>query len=422
MNRTENWLGCGPVLASDGASSDFSPMRRTIPIDHGYRQSRNESGYIDYGLVTFAELALRDREIDWIVDQMIVARQPCVYAGARKTLKTSTAVDLAISIATATPFLGTFRIPVARRVAFISGESGDTTLNETADRICLARNMTREATGDMALLGERLPKFGVELHLLSVRHMLETHGIEVLIIDPAYLCMPGADAGNMMVQGQLLSDITDVCKEAGTTFILLHHCKSGVRKRNPFEPPGLDDIAWAGFAEYARQWVLLGERESFAPDDPAGVHRLWLSVGGSSGQSGLKALDIAVGKLPNRHWKVNVCNPDEAGCAAKERKADAKRKDKSQNIERDLLKLLDAMARFPDGETKTELSRESHLSGAAVGKAIEIGLSRRQIVPCQIFKGNHKSPRDAYKLAGDDNETGPARPVRQDQSDNQSDS
>ena len=63
-------------------------------------------------------------------------------AGLNKTLKTSIAADLLISLASGTPFLGRFAVPEPGRVLFMSGESGLAALLSIAQRICGARGLT----------------------------------------------------------------------------------------------------------------------------------------------------------------------------------------------------------------------------------------------------------------------------------------
>lgn len=170
----------------------------------------------------------------------------------------------------------------------------------------------------------------------------------MLIVDPAYLCMPGSDAGNLFVQGTLLRKVSDVCQRHGVGLILAHHTrKKGKAKNNSeYQPPELDDMAWAGFAEFARQWFLIGRREEFVPG--TGEHKLWLNLGGSAGHSSLWAVDINEGLsgFP-RHWKVMLSTPNEARVAKKE----------TAIRER----LLDAAQKFPKGESKTTIFNTARL-------------------------------------------------------------
>ena len=54
--------------------------------------------------------------------------------------------DLAVSLATGTPFLGHFEVCRPAKVALFSGESGEWTLMKTFERVCRARGVDFAAT------------------------------------------------------------------------------------------------------------------------------------------------------------------------------------------------------------------------------------------------------------------------------------
>lgn len=93
---------------------------------------------LEYQRLTSAELDAGDFELDYLVEGVLVDRQPGLIAGPHKSLKTNILVDLAISLARGGHFLGFFNVPRAARVAIMSGESGLATLQETARRIAVA--------------------------------------------------------------------------------------------------------------------------------------------------------------------------------------------------------------------------------------------------------------------------------------------
>ena len=108
--------------------------------------------------------------------------------------------------------------------------------------------------------------------------------LEVLAVDPAYMCLPDVDHANLFQVGEKLRGVSQVCQETGAMLLLAHHNRK-TGKADPFAPPELEDIAWAGFQEFARQWLLVGRREPYEPG--TGEHRLWLSAGGSAGHSAI---------------------------------------------------------------------------------------------------------------------------------------
>lgn len=130
-----------------------------------------------------------------------------------------------------------------------------------------------------------------------------------------------------------------VCERNGAGLILAHHTTKTSERQGKHKPPNLDDLAWAAFPEWARQWLLLGQREDYVPG--TGEHPLWLNVGGSAGHSSLWALDIEEGPsgLP-RHWQVTVSTPSEV-CEEKEAK-------KAVPLRQ---RILEAAKKFPDGNT-----------------------------------------------------------------------
>lgn len=331
-------------------------------------------------LITSKELSSNVYRLEYAIERILVRRQPCIVAGPKKALKTSILIALAIALAMGLPFLGCFTVTRPCKVLILSGESGMATMQETARRICASMGISL-ADCDNLLWSDWLPRFDNPNHLDSLEQTLQQTQCEVLIVDPAYLCMPGTDASNLFIQGTLLQRISEMCQRQGVGLILAHHTRKQGKGNANYEPPELDDMAWAGFAEFARQWLLIGRRERYEPG--TGEHRLWLSVGGSAGHSGLYGLDIDEGTAP-RHWSVDVLTPDEA---RKEKKAD--------NIRQ---RLINAASNFPNGETKTAIILAAKLRGdAATQFVFDALLDDGTFIECSIMK--KRRLYEAFKLA-----------------------
>ena len=170
-----------------------------------------------------------------------MARQPGVLGGGKKTLKTSIALDMGLSLATGLPFLGHF--PVKRRcgVILLSGESGLGTLKETLRRICKSKGI-RLPDVEGLFLSEWMPRFDSDQNLASLDLTLQETKSEVLIIDPTYFCMRGDNAGNLFSQGESLRGIKELCQGHGVSLVLVHHSRKRSKNDSVYGPPELDNL------------------------------------------------------------------------------------------------------------------------------------------------------------------------------------
>jgi hypothetical protein len=383
----------------------FEPKRERM-FDGGDRwteqpprqeQANRESSKVEFKRITSQELASGSFEIDFAIDETMVREAALIFAGPQKVLKTSIIIDAGISLATGGYFLGRLRVARPCRVAIMTGESGLSVIQETANRICHAAGQ-RLGSLDNLIWSTDLPKFGAAAHLDALEKFLLADGIEVLAIDPAYLTMPGADAGNLMIQGELLRGVNDICQRCKTTLVLAHHTNRGAGRDN-LEPLQLCDIAWAGYSEFAAQGWLLNRREKYTPG--TGEHRLWLTVGGRAGHSALWALDIDEGLRTDeggRRWQVNLQGASEARDGAEQRRADAKAQRQAEQLGADVRKLIDALAAMPDEEgTKTDLKDRTGLYQSRFAAALASALASKDIIPKRITKANGQT-YDGYKL------------------------
>lgn len=378
------------AAAGDNANQLLSEQS-TDDADDGRR--------LRYQCITSRELDAATYNIEYLIEGCLVAGQPGIVAGGKKCLKTSVLIDLAIALASGGCFLGRLRANRACRVLVMSGESGLPTIQETARRICKAAGIEL-ADQQNLIWSTDLPQFGSFEHLDALESLMVDERIEMVVVDPAYLCLgAGGDAGNLMAQGQLLRGPSDVCQKLGATFILAHHTRKG-GKFNPFDPPELEDIAWAGFQEYARQWLLLGRREPYEPG--TGEHRLWLNLGGSAGHSSLWGLDVSEGVYsPDtpRHWNATLMKHGDVKQATEDRAKADKEAREAEKLQADVEKMLKAMVAIPDGDTKSAIADRAGMNRTRIGVVLAKALDDGNVVACEVTKGNHKRPYEAYKLS-----------------------
>jgi hypothetical protein len=279
----------------------------TPTIPHGQEEFSPRPGY-EYAPTNSAS-ALGTREAPrWLAQGLLLEGQSAVLGGPKKTLLTSLAVDLAVSLATATPFLGRFAVPSPRRVLYLTGRSHIQDVLSRAGVICGARGVdsTRCDVGWQA----GLPRLCDLRDLTKLANGLRNDAVSVVVLDPLYLLLRDSCVSieSLAEMGCLLEELAEACLGAGTTPVLVHHALKSAGRAPSEAPLTLEDLAFAGVGEVVRQWLLVNRRQEFVPG--AGTHDLNLAAGGSAGHSSLWCVAVHEGRvhgnLDDREWRVFV--------------------------------------------------------------------------------------------------------------------
>jgi hypothetical protein len=335
-----------------------------------------------------SELKASRKPVAWLVDEVLVAGQPGVLGGPRKTLKTAISMDLAVSlgIGPRARFLGRFEIAKKCRVGFWSAESGMDTLIRRYE-VVLASKGDRKPEDCELVLNARVPHLDNAVELAEFEACIKELKLEIVIIDPLDVALGtyAGDLSNTALTSQRLQKFNEICERNGATLILnVHATKASDKKANGApnnDELKLEDLAYGGVGAWARQWVLLRRKSGYAYN---GEHALKLSLGGSSGQCGLYNLEVSEGVLQKDwkgwHWTVAVTKA-EAGptTAAYAAAVDAKACDMQQRVE-------GALTHFQNegGAAKTSLAAYANVKPGVAEGILERMVDRGVVLKVEL--------------------------------------
>jgi hypothetical protein len=165
----------------------------------------------------------------------------------------------------------------------------------------------------------------------------------------------------------------------------VHHNTKANSKN--YEPPELEDMAWAGFAEFARQWLLIGRRELY--EIGSGVHKLWMNIGSSAGFNGCYGVDVEEGTadsaLRGRRWQVSVMPQRDIITQKVQLRGEKNAQKACETQER----LNRALTHFGSaGATMTEIEAYARMNKKKALDLLEHMVERQQVEKCQIRKRN----------------------------------
>lgn len=288
----------GRRLTDDGFS-DFDEL----PMDGEPTAPVVESNEVPR-IIPFTKLRQFAGSIEWLIEDVLVANQFAGIVGQFKTLKTGLSLDMAVSLATGSPFLGRFNVPERKRIIIYTAEIGLPVAVAKLDAICAEKKLPGFDTIDTAFISASVPRIKSPKQLDQLKKDIEKYKADVVVIDPLGLAASGADARMLIEMGELLERAMRACSERNCTLIVNHHAN---RTATAYEPITLNNISGAGVAEFLRQWILLSHAQDYS-DNTA---NLWMNVGGSAGHNGMYQVEINEGMvdgvlLENRTWKVKV--------------------------------------------------------------------------------------------------------------------
>ncbi len=349
-------------------------------------------GGIDHGWMSFADFMAQDVRQNYLVDGIVPEAQGGIISGRFKTLKTSIALDLFVSMATGVPFLGKFNVPAPVPCALMTSEAGAASIMAIARRIATAKGIDHRDGPHLTTLRAKMTD---PRHLEALERDIERNGWKCVGIDPTYLAFAevGSKASNVFEMGSALEPVTALIQRTGCSIILLNHnIKGRMKDVARFDPPDLAEISMSGFAEWMRFWLLLAQIQEW--DEVTGQHWLWMRTGGSAGHAGLHGLHVTEGehdvKGRRTAWQLELRDVNDTRREREDRTATSKAKQRERTEAEHERKLLDAINQCPNGETERQLSTLSGLNKGNLATALRSLLKAGRIEPCTVVKNGRE--------------------------------
>lgn len=351
-----------------------------------------------FKIIDSDEFDANSYELDYLIPGVLVKDQPAVIAGPKKGLKTTISIDLAVALAKGGYFLGKWHVPKRTKVLVVSAESGNATLKDTARRVCRAAKCQLRDLKGWLLWAEdaAVPKLQDDMDMAEFVRVLQQIKPGVVILDPLYKMHSGDGAESIYKMGGPLERLGRACLDNGATPVVLHHLKS--IRGNPFDPADLDDMSYAGCAEYFRQWILVNRRAKYEPN--SGHHEMWLTIGGSAGHSSEWSLDVEEGIIADeggRRWQTSFLRSDEAREVAKVEKVKAKEAEEQGKMEGWIGDMTRFLAMTPEGRSENQIKELSGISKRQVMRVLAEMEARGLVEPTKVGANGNNRKHPGWK-------------------------
>lgn len=215
----------------------------TDPLENGPLRIRPR-------VISYSDLLTsRISEPEWLIEDWWTMGSHGVIAGLPKSYKSLVSLDMAISVASETPFMGQFAVNPrgSGPVLIIQQENSLPLLRDRLFKISHSRGLqvgeaTVNASSDSVVLNfpPSLPilfynDFGFDMTMPDDREAIEelirSEGIKMVMFDPLYLMIGGADENQAKEMRPVLSWLLRLRNLYGCSVVVIHHWGKGSSDR-----------------------------------------------------------------------------------------------------------------------------------------------------------------------------------------------
>lgn len=164
-------------------------------------------------------------EVEWLAEGLLPAGGNILVAGYPKTFKTTLLLDLAVALASGSPFLDKFPVDRTHSVGLVLMEGLEWQAGRRIERLCLARGLDPQEVGERIHIWHRPPLVLDKITVADFAEWIKKLGIDVVMLDAwSYVARGNSDdADQVTPQLQAFSGIRDTVP--GCTVVLAHHSR-----------------------------------------------------------------------------------------------------------------------------------------------------------------------------------------------------
>lgn len=165
----------------------------------------------------------------WLIEQVWPSDAYGVVGAEDKAGKSWAVLDLAISVATGTEWLGHFKCGAPGTALMYLGEGGERATLRRIEAIMASRGGTLKDVGDGLGVCFGVPRLTDRNQLGEVAaELVARPDVRLIVLDPLYLAAAGTKGSDLYAMGEVLGQIQKICQAIGAALCLTTHWnKSG---------------------------------------------------------------------------------------------------------------------------------------------------------------------------------------------------
>jgi hypothetical protein len=228
----------------DGGAVQADPLA----VDAPPWEPPEERVTVSAGLLDIADLsAILDR-VDsapppaYLIRGIMAEADHGMFAAEFKAGKTWASADLAVAVASGTPWLGVFEVDAPGPVLLFAGEGGERKIARRFRAICESRGIDAATLPIRVCL--RVPHLTSDAAMMLVEAEIEATRPRLVIIDPLYLAARGARGSDLYEMGAHLEGAQAICQRYGAALLIVHHWNKTGEGRGAKRMSGAGPDAW----------------------------------------------------------------------------------------------------------------------------------------------------------------------------------